>query len=69
MTELSSMFAPNTRKLSLLQATLFPTLKKLIRNEHPDSFFPKGHPSPPKATRKVPSKNTLGKQMGRVVVL
>jgi len=55
MIELSSMFVPNTRKLSLLEATLYPTFKKLIRNEHADSFFPKGHPSPPKATTKVPS--------------
>ena len=51
----SSQLAPNIKKLSELEATLFPVFKKLSRNEHAVPFLPKGHPSPPNAIRKVPS--------------
>ena len=51
----SSQLAPNIIKLSLLEATLLPTFKKLTKNVQALLFFPKGHPSPPRATRNVPS--------------
>ena len=50
-----SQLAPNIIKLSLLEATLLPTFKKLTKNVQALLFLPKGHPSPPRATRNVPS--------------
>ena len=40
----SSQLAPNIKKLSELEATLFPVFKNVIGNEQAVSFLPKGHP-------------------------
>jgi len=53
--DVSSQLPPNIKKLSVLEATLLPALMKLAKNEQAVSFLPKGQPSPPRATRKVPS--------------